>query len=209
MIPAKARRSYAAVAARVPLTPGKHCSISDAGKLVVPRAIHEASEFLMALHGVKPGTLPLSELLRLRPELANLKWNDRTREISSFGELNWLLCDWEFKRGSWDLRPDEVNDLRKQFSDSYEAYYSVEVVKRVFEILDAILTRRGSLSSYFFAPCDTANHIIIAMELAEFLILPERLRSDLLTTWSRCAEGKVWMEMRQQRIDAFWAGEYD
>ena len=195
--------SYAAVAAKVPLAPEKLCSQADTQRLVVPRVIHEASEFLMNLHGVKPGTLALSELLRLRPELANLKWDIKSRKIDPYKKFEWLLCDWEFPI----LATHEVNDKRKQFEDSHEMYYSVAVFKRVFEILAASMKKRIGVASYFMSPCDTRNHIDIAMELVEFLMLPYETKMALYCTLDKCSVGRIWMQEREEACNAFFFGE--
>jgi hypothetical protein len=183
-----------------PLTPEEHCLKADCEGLVVPRIVHEASKFLMNLHGVKPGTLALSELLKLRPELANLKWDIKTRRIDPSKEFEWLLTDWEFRRKRKGLSLDEVKSMRKQVEDSQEMYYNVSVFKRVFEILAGCI-EKVSLDPIDMDPCDTQNHIDIGLELVNFLILPSPLIGDLKYTAEKCAlsEGSMMIF-----IDGVW-----
>jgi hypothetical protein len=153
----------------------------------VPRGIHECSKFLQNLHGVEPGTFPIVDLLELRPELGSLKWDLQSREIDSSKKLKWLRYDWRFVYE--DMTLEEVKDVREQFETSEESCSGTAVIKRAFEILEASLDSfDGPLREWSMGVCDTVNHLEIAFELAEYLMLPVNVQHYLHNTLMYCLD---------------------
>ncbi len=143
--------------------------------MFVPREIHEASPVLMNLSNVEPGNYPISEILEIRPELGQLRWNYKnidmeTRKFPSIKKTGflWIVPITSFKFS--DVQ--NVIQMRRCYKKNYNSPHSngilsgEELLMRVFEILSGDVSVRAS---------DTFQHYELAFEVIDFLLLNSKV----------------------------------